>query len=224
MTCPLCGIGILPGKICLGCGYDPSKPGVRPSVKTGPPPPRAIRAQPFRNPATSQKKAAKSKLKEKAPAPADVSNEFETEESADARPATPPPATPPPAPAAQPSFFPPPIAQRAQLPEETVQVTTQPAFEGHRIVAYMGLVVSSIAIRVGAQSELWSEGQDIRRLSGGPLGLRLRKAIDVAVADLKMEAIDRGANAVLGLRLEFLPLQGNMAILTAMGTAVTLES
>lgn len=87
----------------------------------------------------------------------------------------------------------------------------------------MGLVVSSIAIRVGEQSELWSEGQDIRRLSGGPLGLRLRKAIDVAIADLKMDAIDRGANAVLGLRLEFLPVHGNMAILTAMGTAVTLE-
>jgi uncharacterized protein YbjQ (UPF0145 family) len=219
MTCPLCGIGILPGKICLGCGYDPSKPGVRPRTKPGPPPPRPLRAQSFRNPATSPKKGAKSKLKEKAPAPADIIDEFEAEESADAQ-----PATPPPAPAAQPSFFPPPIAQRAQLPEETVQVTTQPAFEGHRIVAYRGLVVSSIAIRVGAQSELWSEGQDIRRLSGGPLGLRLRKAIDVAVADLKMEAIDRGANAVLGLRLEFLPLQGNMAILTAMGTAVTLES
>ncbi len=207
MTCPLCGIGILPGKICLGCGYDPSKPGVRPSAKTGPPPPRPIRAQSFRNPATSEKKAAKSKPKEKAPAPADIIDEFEVMKSA-----------------AQPSSSPSPISQRAQLPEETVQVTTQPAFEGHRIVAYRGLVVSSIAIRVGAQSELWSEGQDIRRLSGGPLGLRLRKAIDVAIADLKMEAIDRGANAVLGLRLEFLPLQGNMAILTAMGTAVTLES
>ncbi len=85
-------------------------------------------------------------------------------------------------------------------------------------------MVSAIAIRVGEPSELWAEGQDIRRLSGGPLGLRLRKAIDVAIADLKMEAIDRRANAVLGLRLEFLPVQGNMAILTAMGTAVILES
>jgi len=166
----------------------------------------------------SGKKAAKSKLKEKAPARADFIDELEAEESADAR-----PAKPLPAPAAPPSFSPP-ISQRAQLPDETVQVTTQPAFEGHRIMAYKGLVVSSIAIRVGEQSELWSEGQDIRRLSGGPLGLRLRKAIDVAVADLKMEAIDRGANAVLGLHLDFLPVHGNLVILTAMGTAVTLES
>ncbi len=164
----------------------------------------------------SGKKAAKSKPKEKAPASADIIDELEAKESAGAPPATPPSA-------AQPSSPPPPISQRVQLPDETVQVTTQPALEGHRIVAYMGLVVSSIALRLGEQSELWSEGQDIRRLSGGPLGLRLRKAIDVAVADLKMDAIDRGANAVLGLRLEFLPVHGNMAILTAMGTAVTLE-
>jgi uncharacterized protein YbjQ (UPF0145 family) len=208
----------LPGKICLGCGYDPSKPAVRPRAKSGPPPPRPFSAQSFRNPARSEKKA-KSKLREKAPAPADIIDEFEAEESADAR-----PAKPLPAPAAPSSFSPPPISQRAQLPDETVQVTTQPAFEGHRIMAYKGLVVSSIAIRVGEQSELWSEGQDIRRLSGGPLGLRLRKAIDVAVADLKMEAMDRGANAVLGLHLEFLPVHGNLVILTAMGTAVTLES
>jgi uncharacterized protein YbjQ (UPF0145 family) len=220
MTCPLCGIGISPGKICLGCGYDPSKPEIRPRAKSGPPPPRPVRTQPFRNPARSEKKA-KSKLKEQASAPADIIDENGDEESADAR-----PAPPPPAPAIQPSFpppLPPPIVQRPQLPEETVQVTTQAAFEGHPIIAYRGLVVSSIAIRVGEQSELWVEGQDIRRLSGGPLGLRLRKAIDVAIADLKMEAIDRGANAVLGLRLEFVPVQGNMAILTAMGTAVTLE-
>ncbi len=219
MTCPLCGTGILPGKICLGCGYDPSKPGVRPRVKTGPPPPRPVSTQFFRPPAMSGKKAAKSKLKEKAPARADFIDELEDKESADAR-----PATTLPAPAAPPSFSPPPISQRAQLPDETVQVTTQPAFEGHRIMAYKGLVVSSIAIRVGEQSELWSEEQDIRRLGGGPLGLRLRKAIDVAVADLKMEAIDRGANAVLGLHLDFLPVHGNLVILTAMGTAVTLES
>ncbi|HEX9284580.1 MAG TPA: heavy metal-binding domain-containing protein [Nitrospirales bacterium] len=222
MTCPLCGTGILPGKICLGCGYDPSKPEIRPRAKPGPPPPRPVRTQSFRNPARSEKKT-KSKLKEQAPPPTDITDEIEDKESADAH-----PAAPPPAPVPQPLFTPPlphpPIAQRAQLPDETVQVTTQAAFEGHRIVAYRGLVVSAIAIRVGEPSELWAEGQDIRRLSGGPLGLRLRKAIDVAIADLKMEAIDRRANAVLGLRLEFLPVQGNMAILTAMGTAVILES
>jgi len=218
MTCPLCGTGILPGKICLGCGYDPSKPEVRPRIKSGPPPPRPVDLSSFRNPARSEKKA-RSRLKEKAPARADIIDEIADKESADAR-----PTTPLLVPAAPPSFSPPPIAQRAQLPDETVQVTTQPAFEGYRIIAYKGLAVSSIAIRVGEQSELWSEGQDIRRLSGGPLGLRLRKAIDVAVADLKMEAMDRGANAVLGLHLEFLPVQGNLVILTAMGTAVTLDS
>jgi uncharacterized protein YbjQ (UPF0145 family) len=206
MTCPLCGIGILPGKICLGCGYDPSKPGVRPSVKPGPPPPRPA----FRD-APPEKRAAKFRPRQRAQEQEDFEEEIEVE-AARAVPV-----------AAPVSAFPS-MAERPKLPDETVQVTTQPSFEGHRVVAYTGLVVASVAVRVGEPNELSAEGQDIRRLTGGPIGVRLRKAIDVAIADLKMEAMDRKANAVVGIRLEILPVHGNMAILTAMGTAVTLET
>ena len=63
----------------------------------------------------------------------------------------------------------------------------------------------------------------MQRLSGSPIGMRLRKAIDLAIADLKTEALERGANGVVGARLEVLPAHGPLAIVTLIGTAVILE-
>ena len=84
-------------------------------------------------------------------------------------------------------------------------------------------MASTVVVRVGSQDDLLPEGMEMQRLSGGPIGLRLRKAIDLAIADLKTEALERGANAVVGARLEVLPAHGPLAIVTLIGTAVILE-
>lgn len=203
MTCPLCGIGILPGKICINCGYDPSRPGVRPTSKPAPPDPPKQESTP--DPLASIRDmlptaaGRKSKAKQKEKAPADV------------------PAAP------QPTAPPPPLPQRAKLQQASVPVTTQFAFEGQHIVGYAGLVAATVVIRMGEADELLPEGLDMQRLSGGPIGVRLRRAIDLAIADLKTEAIERGGNGVVGARLEVLPAQGPLAIVTLIGTAVILE-
>jgi uncharacterized protein YbjQ (UPF0145 family) len=118
---------------------------------------------------------------------------------------------------------PPPMPQGSKLQQASVPVTTQFAFEGQRIVGYAGLVAATVVIRVGEAEDLLPAGVDMQRLSGGPIGLRLRKAIDLAIADLKTEAIERGGNGVVGARLEVLPAQGPLAIVTLIGTAVILE-
>jgi uncharacterized protein YbjQ (UPF0145 family) len=114
--------------------------------------------------------------------------------------------------------------KKATLQQSTVAVTTQPSFEGQRIEGYVGLVASTVIARVGALEELLPYGQEIQRLSGGPVGLRLRKAINLALADLKTEALESGANGVVGARLEVSPGHGPFAIVTLVGTAVILET
>ena len=200
MTCPLCGIGILPGKVCINCGYDPSRPGVRPSSKPAVPEPPQQETQPdplasMRDTfPTAAEKKGKGKQKDKAAAHA-------------AQPAAPSPTAPP----------------RAKLQQASVPVTTQFAFEGQHIVGYAGLVAATVVVRMGEPDDLLPEGQEMQRLSGGPIGMRLRKAIDLAIADLKTEALERGANGVVGARLEVLPAHGPLAIVTLIGTAVILE-
>lgn len=226
MTCPLCGIGILPGKICINCGYDPSRPGVRPASKpTVPEPPKyETKSDPLasiRDMLPSVEKKGKGKQKDKAAAQAsrtafsDADDFLERIDKLGSAPAG--------ARAAQPtapsSAAPPP----ATLQQATVPVTTQFAFEGRHIGGYAGLVASTVVVRVGSHEDLLPEGLEMQRLGGGPIGMRLRKAIDLAIADLKTEALDRGANGVVGARLEVLPAHGPLAIVTLIGTAVILE-
>lgn len=227
MTCPLCGIGILPGKICINCGYDPSRPGVRPSSKPAIPESPRQEAKPdplasIRDMLPSTDKKGKSRQKDKAPAPAARTTFSDADDILEQIDKLGPASTPSPAhskPAAQPAASPP----RTTLQQASVPVTTQFAFEGRHIGGYAGLVASTVVVRVGSQDDLLPEGMEMQRLSGGPIGMRLRKAIDLAIADLKTEALERGANGVVGARLEVLPAHGPLAIVTLIGTAVILE-
>src|SRR2546426_27257 len=66
--------------------------------------------------------------------------------------------------------------------------------------------------------------ETLQGLSAGPIGPRLRKAVALALADLKTDAIEQGGNGVVGARLEVLPTQGSVAFVTLSGTAVIIES
>jgi len=234
MTCPLCGLDMIPGKVCANCGYDLNRPDASPSGKPG------IPLTPTEDDTYSTRdvgqrvpvrKAPKSKSKEKAaapprgsiPVPENFLDRFDRPVSypsaapASQRPAAPAPPLSPPPPATQVSV------QRSKLPQASIPVTTQIAFESQRIVGYAGIVIGTVIVRIGEPDDLLPAGQDMQRLSTGPIGVRLRKAIDLALTDLKTDAIERGANGVVGARLEVLPTQGPLAIVTMIGTAVVLE-
>ncbi len=236
MTCPLCGIGTVPGRICINCGYDPSRPGVRPTSKPAIPEPSKYETKPdpfaaVRDTLPSVEKKGKGKQKDKAAAQAartpvsdadDFLERIENLQSAPARARAAQPTAP--SSAAPPPVAPAPSApSRTTLQQASIPVTTQFVFEGRHIAGYAGLVTAAVVVRIGEPEELLPEGQDLQRLSGGPVGLRVRKAIDLAIADLKTEALERGGNGVVGARLEVLPAQGPIAIVTLIGTAVVLE-
>jgi uncharacterized protein YbjQ (UPF0145 family) len=211
---------MLPGKICINCGYDPSRPGVRPSARpvTQEPSDQDTKPDPLASirhmlPTAAERKG-KARQKDKAAAPVSHAAFSDADDVPPQSARREPAATAPP---------PPPLPQGSKLQQASVPVTTQFAFEGQRIVGYAGLVAATVVIRVGEPDELLPAGMDMQRLSGGPIGTRLRKAIDLAIADLKTEAIERGGNGVVGARLEVLPAQGTLAIVTLIGTAVVLE-
>ncbi len=189
---------------------------MRPTVKPAIPESPKSEARPdplasIRDMLPSADKKGKSKHKDKAPAPAARTAFSDADDILDQIDKLGSPSAPAPAP------------PRATLQQATVPVTTQFAFEGRHIGGYAGLVASTVVVRVGSHDDLLPEGMEMQRLGGGPIGMRLRKAIDLAIADLKTEALDRGANAVVGARLEVLPAHGPLAIVTLIGTAVILE-
>ncbi|OLB63803.1 MAG: hypothetical protein AUH96_10410, partial [Nitrospirae bacterium 13_2_20CM_2_61_4] len=168
----------------------------------------------------TERKAPKAKMKERAavpsraaiPIPDDYLEQIERLES---WPTAAPVSPPPPASEAMP--------QRSNLQQASVPVTTQFAFANQRITGYAGIVIATVVVRIGDPDDLLPEGQNLQRLSAGPIGSRLRKAVELAIADLKTEALARGGNGVVGARLEMLPTQGSLAFVTLSGTAVVLE-
>jgi len=223
MMCPLCGVDVIPGKVCLNGGYDSSRPGAspsgRPSIPNENKQDNDYSARDVGD-AVIERKAAKPKSKEKAAAPPRApiqgpDDSLELLAQLDSWPAAAPVSSPTPAAPAAPL--------QSKAPQASVPVTTQSAFENQRIVGYAGLVTSTVAVRIGEPDDLLPEGQVLQSLGAGPIGMRLRKAVDLALADLKAEVLERGGNGVVGARLDVRPTQGPLAFVTLTGTAVVLK-
>ena len=88
-------------------------------------------------------------------------------------------------------------------------VTTTPSIEGHAIRDYRGIVIGEVI--VGGRS--------------GKYENVLKRARDEALAEMEAEAVKVGANAVVGVDLDYEVVgdKGSMLMVSASGTAVIVE-
>lgn len=106
-----------------------------------------------------------------------------------------------------------------------MQVTTTPNIEGKRIVKYCGVVAGEAILGVNLFKDLFA---GIRDLVGGRSATyerELQRARDIALEDLQERAQELGANAVVGIDLDYETLGqgGGMLMVSASGTAVIVE-
>jgi uncharacterized protein YbjQ (UPF0145 family) len=104
-------------------------------------------------------------------------------------------------------------------------VTTTPSVEGRRITRYCGVVAGEAILGANLFKDLFA---GIRDLVGGRSATyerELQRARDIAMQELQERAQDLGANAVVGVDLDYEVLgQGNgMLMVSASGTAVVVE-
>ncbi|MDM7950593.1 heavy metal-binding domain-containing protein [Hydrogenophaga sp.] len=104
-------------------------------------------------------------------------------------------------------------------------VTTTPSVEGRRITKYHGVVAGEAILGANLFKDLFA---GIRDLVGGRSATyerELQKARDIAITELQQRAQELGANAVVGVDLDYEVLgQGNgMLMVSASGTAVVVE-
>ena len=91
-------------------------------------------------------------------------------------------------------------------------VTTTPSVEGYRITGYYGIVFGEVITGINFLRDF---GAGIRNIVGGR---------SEALQELEQRAASMGAHAVVGVDMDYEVLgQGNMLMVTASGTAVTLE-
>ena len=101
-------------------------------------------------------------------------------------------------------------------------VTTTPSVEGYRITGYYGIVFGEVITGINFLKDF---GAGIRNLVGGRSAgyeEELMAARTQALEELQQRAAALGAHAIVGVD-EVLG-QGNMLMVTASGTAVTVEA
>ena len=101
-------------------------------------------------------------------------------------------------------------------------LTTTNTIEGKQIVQYYGIVTGETIIGANLFKDFFA---GIRAIVGGRAGSYesvLREAKDTALQELRERAMQLGANAVIGIDLDYetVGANGSMLMVTAAGTAV----
>lgn len=104
-------------------------------------------------------------------------------------------------------------------------LTTTPNIEGRRIVRYCGVVAGEAILGANLFKDLFA---GIRDLVGGRSGTyekELQRARDIAMKELAERAAELGANAVVGIDLDYEVMgeRNGMLMVSASGTAVVAE-
>lgn len=105
-----------------------------------------------------------------------------------------------------------------------MQMTTTPSIEGRTIVRYCGIVAGEAVLGANVFKDLFASIRDIVGGRSGTYEGELRKARQIALEELASQARELGADAVVGIDIDYEVLgeKNGMLMVTASGTAVQL--
>lgn len=101
-------------------------------------------------------------------------------------------------------------------------ITTTPSIEGKSIIDYKGVVVGEAILGANVFRDIFAGITDIIGGRSGAYEEELGKARDIALSELEERAQAAGANAVVGVDLDY-EVINNMLMVSASGTAVVIS-
>ncbi len=104
-------------------------------------------------------------------------------------------------------------------------VTTTHNVEGKSITEYKGIVTGEAILGANIFKDIFAGIRDIVGGRSATYEKELRSAKDIALAEMTERAVALGANAIVGVDLDYenLGASGGMLMVTASGTAVTVR-
>ncbi len=104
-------------------------------------------------------------------------------------------------------------------------LTTTPAVEGRVIEQYLGIVVGEAIVGANIFKDFFAGIRDIVGGRSGAYEEELQKARNIAIQEMTASAQALGANAIVGIDLDYevLGQGGSMLMVTVSGTAVVLK-
>ena len=106
-------------------------------------------------------------------------------------------------------------------------ISTTPNIEGKKIVKYLGLVSGEAILGANIFKDFFAGIRDIVGGRSAAYEKELRKAKEIAIDEMQEQAKALGANAIVGVDLDYETIgvgsAGNMLMVSASGTAVVYE-
>ncbi len=104
-------------------------------------------------------------------------------------------------------------------------LTTTPSIEGKRVKQYLGVVNGEAILGANVFRDLFASIRDIVGGRSAAYEKELTKAREIAFGELEERAQQLGANAVVGIDLDYEVIggSGSMLMVSISGTAVVVE-
>ncbi len=101
-------------------------------------------------------------------------------------------------------------------------ITTTPSVEGYQIAEYKGIVVGEAIMGANILRDMFAGITDIIGGRSGAYESKLQDARETALHELEQRARALGANAVVGVDLDYEVVGQSMLMVSASGTAVVI--
>jgi uncharacterized protein YbjQ (UPF0145 family) len=107
-----------------------------------------------------------------------------------------------------------------------METTTTSSFEGKKIVKYCGIVAGEAILGANIFKDLFAGLSDLVGGRSATYEQELAKAREIALREMEERAVEVGANALVGVDLDYevLGRENGMLMVSASGTAVVVES
>ncbi len=102
-------------------------------------------------------------------------------------------------------------------------VTTTPTIEGRRIVEYKGIVSGEAIMGANVIRDIFAGIRDIIGGRAGAYEEKLNEAKNIAISEMVERAKAMGANAIVGVTLDYEEMREGMLMVCCFGTAVLVE-
>ncbi|MBN2572640.1 MAG: heavy metal-binding domain-containing protein [Ignavibacteriales bacterium] len=104
-------------------------------------------------------------------------------------------------------------------------VTTTPTIEGKKVIKYLGLVSGEAILGANIFKDIFASIRDIAGGRSGAYEKELRKAKEIAIQEMTEQAVELGANAIIGIDIDYETVGqgGSMLMVSANGTAAVIE-
>ena len=109
---------------------------------------------------------------------------------------------------------------------QALLITTTTSIDGRKVIEYKGIVTAQVFMGVNLFRDIFSGLRDIVGGRSKAMEKEFNKAKELLLRELSIEAVNLGANAVIGLKIDFEDVgkvSGSAFMLLGTGTGVVIE-